>query len=133
MRDVSRRDRTEIPLQHNSRNPRRIPSCVGSISSTTVRVYTVPTDAPEANGTLSWDSTTMVLVELAVGASSIHMHPCCAVPRARHLEFFHDHARMERMFFEGFCEPRQGHMLPDWSRAGLGLELKEKDAEKFLG
>ena len=57
---------------------------------------------------------------------------CCAVPRARHLEFFHDHARIERMFFDGFCEPRQGHMFPDWSRPGLGLELKEKDADQFL-
>jgi hypothetical protein len=47
------------------------------------------------------------------------------------LEFFHDHARIERMFFDGFCEPRQGQMFPDWSRPGLGLELKEKDAEKF--
>ena len=62
----------------------------------------------------------------------IHMHACCAVPRARHLEFFHDHARIERMFFDGFCEPRQGQMFPDWSRPGLGLELKEKDAGKFL-
>ncbi len=65
-------------------------------------------------------------------APSIHMHACCAVSRARHLEFFHDHARIERMFFDGFCEPRQGHMFPDWSRPGLGLELKEKDAKKFL-
>jgi L-alanine-DL-glutamate epimerase-like enolase superfamily enzyme len=65
-------------------------------------------------------------------APSLHMHPCCAVPRARHLEFFHDHARIERLFFDGFCEPRQGHMFPDLSRPGLGLELKEKDAGKFL-
>lgn len=65
-------------------------------------------------------------------APSIHVHTCCAVPRARHLEFFHDHARIERMFFDGFCEAREGRMFPDWSRPGLGLELKEKDAEKFL-
>ena len=65
-------------------------------------------------------------------APSIHVHPCCAVPRARHLEFFHDHARIERMFFDGFYEPRDGHMFPDWSRPGFGLELKEKDAAKFL-
>ncbi len=64
-------------------------------------------------------------------APSIHMHVCCAVPRARHLEFFHDHARIERMFFDGFCEPREGKMFPDWSRPGLGLELKQQDAEKF--
>jgi len=64
-------------------------------------------------------------------APSIHMHVCCAAPRARHLEFFHDHARIERMFFDGFCEPRDGSMFPDLSRPGMGLELKEQDADKF--
>ena len=49
------------------RNARRIPFYVESISSSSVRVYTVPTDAPEADGTISWNSTTMVLVELVVG------------------------------------------------------------------
>jgi hypothetical protein len=29
------------------------------IEDVTVAVYTVPTDAPEADGTLSWDSTTL--------------------------------------------------------------------------
>lgn len=65
-------------------------------------------------------------------APSIHVHACCAVPRARHLEFFHDHARIERMFFDGFCEPRQGRMFPDWSRPGLGLEFKQQDVQNFL-
>ncbi len=32
-----------------------------------VAVYTVPTDAPEADGTFSWSSTTMVLVTLHAG------------------------------------------------------------------
>ena len=38
-----------------------------AIDSITVRVLTIPTDAPEADGTLSWNSTTMVLVEVAAG------------------------------------------------------------------
>jgi L-alanine-DL-glutamate epimerase-like enolase superfamily enzyme len=62
---------------------------------------------------------------------SQHLHVCCAVPRAIHMEFFHDHARIERMFFEGFCEPRQGVMYFDPNRPGIGLELKRKDAEKY--
>jgi L-alanine-DL-glutamate epimerase-like enolase superfamily enzyme len=62
---------------------------------------------------------------------SIHLHVCCAVPRAIHMEFFHDHARIERMFFDGFCEPVNGCMMPDLSRLGMGLKLKEKDAAKF--
>jgi L-alanine-DL-glutamate epimerase-like enolase superfamily enzyme len=62
---------------------------------------------------------------------SMHLHVCCAVPRAIHMEFFHDHARMERMFFDGFCEPKDGSMSPDLSRPGMGLELKEKDAAAY--
>lgn len=35
-----------------------------SISAVEARAYTVPTDRPEADGTLAWDSTTMVVVEV---------------------------------------------------------------------
>jgi L-alanine-DL-glutamate epimerase-like enolase superfamily enzyme len=63
---------------------------------------------------------------------SMHLHVCCAVPRAIHMEFFHDHARIERMFFDGFCEPVDGLMAPDTMRPGMGLELKEADAKKYL-
>src|SRR5665213_317332 len=62
---------------------------------------------------------------------SMHLHVCCAVPRAVHMEFFHDHARIERLFFDGFCEPVDGSMTPDLARPGMGLELKRKDASKF--
>lgn len=62
---------------------------------------------------------------------SMHVHVCCAVPRTVHMEFFHDHARIERIFFDGFCEPLRGRMTPDLSRPGMGLELKVQDAEKF--
>ena len=62
---------------------------------------------------------------------SMHLHVCCAVPRAIHMEFFHDHARIERMFFDGFCEPVSGLMKPDLTRPGMGLELKAKAAAPF--
>ena len=62
----------------------------------------------------------------------MHVHVCCAVPRAIHMEFFHDHVRIERMFFDGFCEPVDGVMSPDLSRPGAGLTLKEKDAAHYL-
>src|SRR5579884_2363450 len=32
-----------------------------------VSAYTIPTDAPEADGTIAWDSTTLVLVEAEAG------------------------------------------------------------------
>ncbi len=58
-------------------------------------------------------------------------HVGCAAPNLRHGEFFHDHARIERMFFDGFLEPRSGAMYPDPSRPGLGIEFKRADAERY--
>lgn len=58
-------------------------------------------------------------------------HVGCAVPNLRHGEFFHDHARIEHMFFDGFLEPRDGAMHPDPARPGLGVEFKRADAERF--
>ncbi len=58
-------------------------------------------------------------------------HVGCAVLALRHGEFFHDHVRIERMFFDGFLEPREGAMHPDPSRPGLGVEFKHADAEQF--
>jgi hypothetical protein len=34
------------------------------VQNGTAHAYTVPTDAPEADGTFSWQSTTLILVEL---------------------------------------------------------------------
>jgi L-alanine-DL-glutamate epimerase-like enolase superfamily enzyme len=62
---------------------------------------------------------------------SMHLHVCCAVPRAIHMEFFHDHARIERLFFEGFSEPQHGIMKPDLTRPGNGLTLKASAAEPY--
>jgi L-alanine-DL-glutamate epimerase-like enolase superfamily enzyme len=51
-------------------------------------------------------------------------HVCCAVPHFRHIEYFHDHVRVERELFDGVLEPEGGALRPDRSRAGHGLELK---------
>ena len=62
---------------------------------------------------------------------ALHLHLCCAAPRAIHLEYFHDHVRIERMLFDGACTPANGQLKPDRSRPGMGLELKRSDAAKF--
>jgi L-alanine-DL-glutamate epimerase-like enolase superfamily enzyme len=64
-------------------------------------------------------------------APALHVHPCSAVSGVRHLEYFHDHVRIERMLFDGAPRPIGGELRPDLSRPGLGLELKRKDAERF--
>lgn len=64
-------------------------------------------------------------------APALHLHVCCAAPRLRHIEWFHDHVRIERMLFDGAPVPDAGMIRPDLSRPGLGLEFKRADAERF--
>jgi L-alanine-DL-glutamate epimerase-like enolase superfamily enzyme len=65
-------------------------------------------------------------------AQSLHVAPACAVTNLRHLEFFHDHARVDRFLFDGVLDPTGGKLTPDLGRPGTGLELKEADAAPFL-
>ncbi len=64
-------------------------------------------------------------------APSIHAALCCSVVPAMNVEYFHDHVRIEHMFFDGAVTAEKGSLKPDLSRLGLGLELKRADAEKF--
>lgn len=62
---------------------------------------------------------------------ALHVHPCCALNNFRHMEYFHDHVRIERMFFDAVLTPVSGALRPDLSRPGMGLEFKRKDAAKY--
>ena len=64
-------------------------------------------------------------------APALHLHIACAVPRLRHLEWFHDHARIEHMLFEGAPTPEGGVIRPDFSRPGNGLAFKHQDAVRY--
>jgi L-alanine-DL-glutamate epimerase-like enolase superfamily enzyme len=60
------------------------------------------------------------------------MHACAAVTMLRHLEWFHDHTRIESMLFDGAVEPSDGGLLrPRRDAAGNGLSLRRSDAERF--
>jgi L-alanine-DL-glutamate epimerase-like enolase superfamily enzyme len=62
---------------------------------------------------------------------SIHMHPALALAQFVHLEYFHDHTRIEGLLFDGVATPRGGALHPDMGRPGMGLELKHSDAERY--
>jgi L-alanine-DL-glutamate epimerase-like enolase superfamily enzyme len=52
--------------------------------------------------------------------------PLCAIPNARHLEWFHDHVRIERMLFDGLLEQQGGSIRP-----GGPLELRRPDVAAY--
>ena len=65
-------------------------------------------------------------------APTLHVHPCCAARPVCHIEYFHDHVRIEHMLFDGALIPRDGYLQPDLSRPGIGIEFKRADAERYI-
>lgn len=64
-------------------------------------------------------------------APALHLHASMALPSFFISEYFYDHVRIEKMFFEGSPMPENGYLQPDKSRPGLGLIFKEKDALRY--
>lgn len=64
-------------------------------------------------------------------APNLHVPVALAAPRFRHLEYFHDHSRIEGMLFDGCISPEGGAMRPDSDRPGHGMSLRNADAEVF--
>jgi len=62
---------------------------------------------------------------------SIHAHACCGAQRAINVEYFYDHARIEKMSFDGAIEVKNGLLTPDLTRPGFGLDLKESEIQKY--
>ncbi len=61
-------------------------------------------------------------------APSLHAVLGCACERVRHVEYFHDHARIEREWFDGGLTPEAGKLVPDPTRPGLGFSLDRERA-----
>jgi L-alanine-DL-glutamate epimerase-like enolase superfamily enzyme len=64
-------------------------------------------------------------------APNLHAHVGAAVPNLRHVEYFHDHQRIERLLFDGALDPAGGAMCPGLDRPGRGLVLRDADAERY--
>jgi L-alanine-DL-glutamate epimerase-like enolase superfamily enzyme len=64
-------------------------------------------------------------------APNLHARVGAAVPNLRHVEYFHDHQRIERLLFDGALDPDGGALTPDPGQPGLGLSLRERDADHY--
>ena len=63
-------------------------------------------------------------------APNLHARVAGAAVNLRHVEYFHDHARLEELLFEGTLSPKGGSMMPNGS-PGHGLELRAADAARY--
>ncbi|MGP9022745.1 enolase C-terminal domain-like protein [Streptomyces sp. BR1] len=65
-------------------------------------------------------------------APHVHAHAAAAVPNLRHLEWFHDHVRIENLLFDGALDPTGGRVSPGADGGtGHGLTLRAEHAEPY--
>ncbi len=64
-------------------------------------------------------------------APHLHAPVAAATQNLRHLEWFHDHVRIESMLFDGTLDPTDGTITPDRTRTGNGLTIREDVAGQY--
>ncbi|MBO1332985.1 enolase C-terminal domain-like protein [Streptomyces sp. VRA16 Mangrove soil] len=67
----------------------------------------------------------------AHGAPHAHADVAACVPNLRHVEWFHDHVRIESMFFGGVLDPTGGVIRPGENGPGNGLEVRGEEIEEY--
>lgn len=64
-------------------------------------------------------------------APNLHAHVATAVPNLRHIEYFHDHHRIETSLFIGALSPSGGALRHDPKRSGHGLTVNDDVADGY--
>lgn len=93
-------------------------------------------DATRCGGYTGWLQAAAVAAghNLEVSAHcgpNIHAPVAAAVANLRHVEYFHDHARLDPMLFDGLPEVRRGALVVDDTADGHGMTLNESRAERY--
>ena len=73
----------------------------------------------------------LVLPLSAHCAPTLHAPLGCAWPDFRHLEYFHDHDRIEHLLFDGAPCPAAACCARTSSRPGSGIEFRRQDAARY--
>jgi L-alanine-DL-glutamate epimerase-like enolase superfamily enzyme len=93
-------------------------------------------DATRCGGYTEWLRAAAVAAGFGLTVSghcapNLHAPVAAATPNLRHLEWFHDHVRIESMLFTGALDPTGGTVTPTSDRPGHGMALAE-DADRYL-
>lgn len=93
-------------------------------------------DVTRCGGYTEWLRAAAVAAARSMDASAhcapaAHLPVAAAVTNLRHIEYFHDHARIENRFFDGTASPDGGSMTPPRDGPGHGWVPKRSDLAKF--
>ena len=94
-------------------------------------------DATRAGGYTGWLRAASIAQEHGLQVSghcapNLHAPVAAATENLRHLEWFHDHVRIESMLFHGALDPTGGTVRPDSSHPGHGLSFNADTAQTYL-
>jgi L-alanine-DL-glutamate epimerase-like enolase superfamily enzyme len=92
-------------------------------------------DVTRCGGITEWQRATALAAAHGVDVSGhcaphLHAAVAAATPNLRHLEWFHDHARIEAMLLDGAAPAHDG-VLPVRDEPGNGLTWRTADAERY--
>jgi len=93
-------------------------------------------DASRCGGITEWLRAAAVAAAFGLEVSGhcaphLHLAVAAATPNLRHLEWFHDHVRIESMFFDGTLAPEGGELVPRDDAPGHGLTLRAGDVAPY--
>lgn len=93
-------------------------------------------DATRCGGYTGWFAAAAVaaghnLQVSAHCAPNLHLPAAAATPNLRHIEWFHDHQRIEAELFDGAADPTGGQARPNTGAPGHGLTLRTEAARAY--
>lgn len=97
----------------------------------------IQADVSRCGGITAWRDVAAIAASHSLDISGhccphLHAHIAAATPNLRHLEWFHDHVRIETRYFDGALDPHGGLICPTTEHGhGHGMELKEPDLAQF--
>ncbi len=59
-------------------------------------------------------------------APALHCHVCCSLLPVRHMEYFYDHVRIEKMFFDGLPVFDRAKFIRIWTDREWGSSSKSR-------
>lgn len=91
-------------------------------------------DATRCGGLTAWFRAAAVAASFGLDVSAhcaphVHVAAALATVNARHLEWFHDHVRIESRYFDGALDPSAGSVTPDDTAPGHGMVPRTADLE----
>jgi L-alanine-DL-glutamate epimerase-like enolase superfamily enzyme len=93
-------------------------------------------DASRCGGITEWARVAALAAAHQLDVSAhcapwLHAAVGAATPNLRHLEWFHDHARIETRYFDGATMPIGGVLQPDATSPGHGLAVRDTDLNPY--